>query len=248
MAKNQKTQKPVTPEAKEAPKAEEKPKAPETTTTPPTATEAVKAAWLTWEKVQNFAIIMAMLMGISKKPEPGTPNEGRVPDWVLGLIPEEFSGEDETWRNIALSFCSNRIILVVEEEFRKRFVADGFDAGKYRTRLMAMAKEFLEQSGKLNSKNEPTARFVFAQTTFRNPCDDFFLQLIEEAYLPGTPDEIYQRQKKIAIGRDLLVKTGGLKKTVKLIHGNKFLSICLFFTGLIAIITALSKVVYEILK
>ncbi|MFA5961506.1 MAG: hypothetical protein WC848_02405 [Parcubacteria group bacterium] len=246
MARNQKNTPKTTPKTEEAPKPEERPKATEAAV--PTATEKVKSAWLTWEKVQNFAIIMAMLMGISKKPEPGSPNEGRVPDWVLSLIPEELTGEDETWRNLGLSSCSNRIILIVEEEFRKRFIADGFDAGKYRVRLMEMTKEFLEQSGKLTSKNETNARFVFAQTTLRNPCDDFFLQLIEEAYLPGTADQIYQRQKAIAIGRDLLVKTGGIKKTVKWMHGNKFLSICLFFTGLIAIITALSKIVYEVLK
>jgi hypothetical protein len=231
----------------EKPKAEEKPKAPEVAT-PPTATEAVKTAWLNWEKLQNIAIVIAMLMGLKQKPTPGSTEEGRIPDWVLGMIPEELSGEDETWRNLVLSSCSNRIILIVEEEFRKRFVADGFDAGKYRTRLMGMMKEFLEQSGRLNSKNEPTARFVFAQTTFRNPCDDFFLQLIEEAYLPDNPDEIYRRQKEIAIGRDLLVKTGGIKKTVKWMHGNKFLSIFLIFTGLIVITTTISKIVYELLK
>jgi len=190
---------------------------------PRPSSERIKKALISWEEIQTFAIILAMVMGYKGKPAPGSPEEGRVPDWILSIIPEEFSIEDETWRNLILASCSNRMILIVEEEFRKRFVADpeGFDAGKYRTRLMAIMKEFLEQSGKLNSKNEPTARFVFEPTTFRNPCDDFFLQLIEETTKPGTPEEIYQRQKAIAIGRNLLVKMGSLKKAVHWIRCHK---------------------------
>ena len=183
----------------------------------------VKEKGKVWENLQNIAIIIAMIMGMKGKPTPGSPEEKRIPDWIISILPESFTLEDESWRKLIQSSCNDRRATKVENIFRKKLGEDpaGYDAGQYRKRLMHAKKEFLEQAKKPVVKNEEGARVSFEPITFRDPCNEFLNQLIAEVEAGGTPKKIYERQRKFAIGQNFLVEMGGVKKAFYWLRSHK---------------------------
>ena len=184
--------------------------------------ENAKKSLLHWENVQNLAIILAMILGIRQKPQSGSPEESRIPDWVMNLLPESLTFEDEAWL-LLIQACGSDEAIVAEIDFRRRFQEDprDYDPGEYRKRLMHLKKEFLEQSGKHTIKNEPAGRTDFEKVTFRDPCNIFLKRLVAEVAAAGTPEEIYERQRKFAVTQNLLVVRSGLKKTGRWIRTHK---------------------------
>lgn len=212
--------------AKNAKATETKPeeKKEEKATPQPTTTEKIKKTLIDWEKLQTFGILIAMLMGLKSKPAPGSPEEKQIPDWVIALIPESWTLEDESWRGLIINSCENLEASEVERIFRENIEKDpeGYDAGEYRKRLTHREKEYIKESSKTSVKNEPDARVTFKPIERRNPCNAFLLELIAEAKKQGVDEkEIYKNQKRIAISDDYLVKMGGLKKTLKWLQTHK---------------------------
>jgi hypothetical protein len=111
----------------------------------------------------------------------------------------------------------------IEEKFREMASKDPahFDVGKYRVMLMEMRKEFLEQMRKSNPKNEQNSCMVFNTITFSDPCCEFLKQLKVSDDSGVDEEDVYRRQKKIAISRYLLVKMIFPKRIVIWIRKNK---------------------------
>ncbi|MDX9913407.1 MAG: hypothetical protein RBS77_02410 [Candidatus Moranbacteria bacterium] len=182
-----------------------------------------------YDNLQSAGIILAMLMGMGQRPAPGSPEEKRIPDWVWSFIPEQFSIEDEVWTNLIKSSCTNPDAVKVERLFREKISNDPerFDIGKYRVMLMEMRKEYLEQSRKPVVKNEDNTRLVFETTTFRDPCNTFFAELVDESNRGGSAKKIYERQKKIALDSHLLIRMSTPKKIGLWVSRNKMKTLAL---------------------
>ncbi len=180
-----------------------------------------------WEKVQNMGIFIAMLLGLQKTPHPGSSEakSSRIPDWIIQLLPESFTLEDESWRKLIQSSCPDLRATKVEIEFRSRLSkyqnGYGYDAGEYRRRLMHAKKEFLEQARKPAVKDEEGARVSFEHIIFRDPCNEFLNQLIAEVEVGGSPENIFERQRQFAVLQNFLVPMGGMKKFFRWIKNNK---------------------------
>jgi hypothetical protein len=204
-----------------------------------------------WEKVQNMGIFIAMLMGFRKGPQPGTQEaeNSRIPDWLISLLPESFTLEDESWRLLILGSCSDPRATEVEGEFRRQLGEDsiGYDAGKYRQRLMHARKEFLAEARRPAVKNEKWARVKFEPITFRDPCNLFLLRLIAEADAGGTPEEIYERQKQFAIRQNFLVPMGGLKKGFQWCNKNKGKTLALLLATPFIVFSLITILLYLVL-
>lgn len=202
-----------------------------------------------YDNIQNIGIAMAMLMGISSRNPAGNEQEKRIPDWMLSMIPEEFSIEDEIWKNLIKSSCDIPGAMESERAFREMASKDPdcFDMGKYRKMLMEMRKEYLEQSRKPVIKNEGNTRLVFDPITFRDPCNTFFSELLEEQNRGGSVEEIYERQKKIAIDSDLLIRMNTPKKIGRWILRNKLKTLALIITVPIIFICLSLSIIFSII-
>ena len=100
----------------------------------------------------------------------------------------------------------------VETKFREDFVRDDYDESNYRLMLVGLRRDYTDRLHHPAPEDKSGGRLVFTPITLRDSCTEFFSELLAESKIGGTPEEVYERQKKIALGRKLLKKTGLLKK------------------------------------
>lgn len=246
--KNQKTAQPET---------EEKPKAAETTEAPPRTNQnevPAKRSWLHTmirENAQDFFILLSIILGLKPSPKPGEtlPSGKEVPSWFMSAFPW-LTNEDEKEYNFALSSYTDPEpisdpafdleVKIAAEEFERKIATEGiYDEVKYRVLVVEIHREFIEQTRRPAPKDESGGRVKFANITINNPFHEFMGRLFAETD--------FELQKQIALDRKLLREKHFLKKCFEWSRKNKLLTIVIVFTGMVALFTFLSSILYALL-
>jgi hypothetical protein len=192
------------------------------------ADESKRRMWrLISENAQTIGIVLSLALGLRDKPAPGSDEEKSLPGWFVSALPG-LTDIDEIWQNLIIDSHPDRRIKAIERAFRKKASYDPemrYDIEKYRTRLLGMRREYIELLLKTAPKNEQGNRLQVEPLMLRDSCYEFFTELIEEVDRLGNTDEIYQRQKEIALYRNILVPMGSIKKTLHAAGNNKLPSL-----------------------
>jgi len=178
------------------------------------------------ENFQTIGIIISILLGLREKPAPGSEEERSIPNWFLHLFPS-LTQEDEIEFNLARDSYPDTNLRAVETTFREAIIRDGYDETNYRLMLVGLRREYTDRLHHPAPEDKSGGRLSFEPITLRDSCTEFFSELLAESSAAGTPEEIYERQKKIALGRKLLKKTGTLKRVAHWVHENKLKTILL---------------------
>jgi hypothetical protein len=174
--------------------------------------EKEEKSWL-WrmirENAQDFLILLSIILGLRPHPKEGEtlPSGKQTPNWILSMFPS-FTDEDEVEFNLTRDSHNDPLARRTEATFRENFIADGFDETKYRVRFIKFRREYLEQLRNPAPEDKSGGRLSFTRITLKDSATEFLTELITEAQAGGTPMEIYKRQRKMALDRKLLVKTG----------------------------------------
>ena len=145
--------------------------------------------------------------------------------------------KDEIEYNLLRDSHPNPLAKAVEANFRRNLVKDkdGFDETKYRVRLVELRREFMEQLRHPAPKDESGGRLAFEKMTLKDSATEFITELINEVTTGKGPKRIYERQKKIALDRKLIEKTGLIKKYFHWIVTNKFFAATLLLSTTIVL-------------
>ena len=165
------------------------------------------------ENAQTLGIVLGIMLGLRQPPKPGEAGPGgkEIPGWLLKIF-SSLTKEDETEYNLILDSFPDGGIRPIEAEFRKDFIADGYDETDYRLSLVDLRREYMERLRNPAPEDKSGGRLAFTSITLRDSCTEFFSELLTESNTTSTPKEIFERQKKIALDRKILKKTGLLKR------------------------------------
>jgi len=165
------------------------------------------------ENAQDILILVSIILGLRPHPQQGEklPSGKEVPNWFLSAFPS-FTDEDEIEYNLIRDSHSNPEARKAEAEFCCKLAADGYDEIKYRVRLVKLRREYVEQLRNPAPPDKSGGRLAFTPLVLRDSVTEFISELIAETQVAGTPEEIYERQKKIALYRKLLAKKHFFKK------------------------------------
>jgi hypothetical protein len=206
--------------------------------------EKEEKSWL-WrmirENAQDFFILVSIILGIRQAPKQGEtlPSGKEVPGWILSAFPS-FTDEDEIEYNLVRDSHTDPSARKTEACFCDNLKADsgGYDEVKYRVRLVKLRREYLQQLRSPAPEDKSGGRLSFTRITLKDSAIEFISELIEESSVAGTPEEIYQRQKKVALDRKLLERKHFFKKCWE----NKLITL----TVLLSIIACVPCVLYWI--
>lgn len=195
------------------------------------------------ENAQDFFILLSIILGLKPHPKEGEtlPSGKQTPNWVLSMFPG-FTDEDEVEFNLARDSHKDPRARKVEAAFRENFVADGYDETIYRVRFIKLRREYMEQLRSPAPEDKSGGRLVFTPITLRDSVIEFLTDLIAEIQTSGTPEEIYKRQRKMALDRKLLVKKNWLKKRAE----NKLETLAILISIAVSIPCLLYWILYWI--
>jgi hypothetical protein len=164
------------------------------------------------ENFQWILLVLSIVLGLRKPPEAGETGPGgkEIPGWILRIF-SSLTKEDETEYNLILDSYPDPAILAVESAFRNNFIREGYDETDYRLSLVDLRREYLERLRNPAPEDKSGGRLSFTPITLRDSATKFLDQLLYETRV-GTPEEVFARQKKIALDRKILKKTGALKR------------------------------------
>lgn len=198
------------------------------------------------ENAQDFFIVLSIILGLRKPLKEGEtlPSGRQVPGWLLSAFPW-MTDEDETEYNMTLGSHPDRAAIVAAEEFEETLKRKGkYDEVKYRIRLLKIYREFMEQTRHPAPKDESGGRLTFQRVQINDPAIEIMDRFLEERLAGGTPEEIFNRQMRIAMNRKLLEKKSFLKK----LSENKLASLLFLLSLIIAIPCAIYRLIYWVLS
>lgn len=196
------------------------------------------------ENIQDVLIGLLFVLGFKKSAQTKEGSgsgtviaEKQTPNWILSIFPS-WTDEDEVEYDLALTSHTEMKAKKSAEEFEENLKKEGvYDEVKYRVRVVKKHREFIEQVKHPAPKDDSGGRLNFQVITISSPVLEFMDRLLEEKTKGGTSEEIFERQKRIAINRKFIEKKHWLKK----ISENKtdaILTILAAILVLIAIIAA----------
>jgi hypothetical protein len=197
------------------------------------------------ENFQWILIIFSVILGLRKPPEAGETAAGgkEIPGWILKIF-SSLTKEDETEFNLILDSFPGGGIRPVEAKFREDFIADGYDETDYRLSVVDLRREYLERLRNPAPEDKSGGRLTFASLALQDSAIAFLSEILAESAKSGTPEEIFERQKKLALERKLIKKVSGLKKAFQWSQHNKFKTLLLLATTPFL----LAAVIYQILN
>ncbi|HRZ95734.1 MAG TPA: hypothetical protein P5262_04205 [Candidatus Moranbacteria bacterium] len=184
------------------------------------------------ENIQDVALGILLVLGFKKPSQSGTVQfqgqERQVPDWFLSAFPG-LTRDDENEYNLALDSHPDPKARIAAEEFWEMVKKDElYDEVRYVVNIVELRREFIERLRRPAPKDESGGRLGFDPLTQRDSINIFFNRLLEEKSRGGSPEEIYKRQKEIALKRKLLPKKHLFKRLLE----NKASAIMYFFATL----------------
>lgn len=196
---------------------EKKPTEPKTTESSENHHKKNWGNWL-WENSQMVIAMIGVILGLRQHPQSGEkfPNGKEVPDWFLNLFPA-LSRDDENVFAIILSSNPDPDVKVAESIFRRKLLADGYCGTAYRLGLVGFRKEFTKLM-RDPMPEDKSARMTCEKLHLKDSANDFLREILREHVSPGTHQEVYERQRQIAIDYNLLEKVGTFRR---ILHWSK---------------------------
>lgn len=143
--------------------------------------------------------------------EGGATKEKHVPNWFLSIFPK-LTRDDNNEYVLCLTSASKEA-REAAKNFRRMMEEEKiYDPIKYVVELVFFRREFMDQLKHPPGENKGSDRLGFQKITIGDPVLYFFEELAEEEAKGGTPEEIYERQKKHARDIDVLPKIHWIKK------------------------------------
>jgi hypothetical protein len=176
--------------------------------------------WL-WENSQMVIAMLGVILGLRHQPQAGEKlADGKeVPSWFLNLFPS-LSRDDENEFAIILNSNSDPDVKIAESVFRRNLIADGYCATTYRLGLVGFRREFSERM-RSPMPEDKFARMTCETLHLKDPANEFLREILREYVSTGTHQEVYERQRQIAMDYNLLEKVGTLKKIIRWFPANK---------------------------
>lgn len=193
------------------------------------------------EKFEDIFILIAMLTGLHQRPNAGSEEEGSISRWVLDLLP--FLSLDDEAEFLSALYSLTPAMREAEAEFRDRFIAEGrWDRIHYRLMIVKMRRHFIKELNHPAPENK-SASMTFSPLKIRDSVRAFFADILKAKKAGGSKEEIYRRQKELAINREVLKKTGVFKKIAHWLHDNKLKIVLLLVVGTFFLLTLICKTI-----
>lgn len=185
----------------------------ENTTTAPAGSP--KNVFRFWEKIQDIGIVLAMILGLKETSKSDKSNqsskEKQIPGWLMSAFPNLTRDDDNEYNLILDSLSPNAKIAA--KEFRAMMAKENvYDDIKYIVYLVELRREFIEKTTHPTGVNKGKTRLDFGSITINDSVEAFFKELLDEKVIGGRPKRVYERQKKLALARNLLPKKHLAKK------------------------------------
>lgn len=170
-----------------------------------------------WENIQTifFAILAMLGLRFASTKESGGQQptaEKESSDFILSHFPN-WTEDDKKEYNLLLDSHEKKEARIAAEEFDKAVEEDDrYDLTQYRVAIVLLRREFIERMRHPAPKDDSGGRLNFDTLTIRDSAIIFMDRLLEEKEKGGSSKEIYERQREIAVRRELLKEKNLFKR------------------------------------